>query len=549
MRHRTIAIVGGGFTGTTLATRLLREASAEPMHIVLIERSAELGRGVAYALHDHPYLLNVPAGQMSADSARPADFLEFVRQRGIEAGPDDFLPRSLYGDYLRARLDEARRAAGAVASFSHVQGEAVHMVRASRDSRPAWRITMADGRDIVADEVVLALGNPPPRAFHPCVQDPWRDDDARRPHERVLLMGTGLTMVDMVVRLFASPAPPDSVIAISPHGLLPAPQALFARKKARRCDEWSVPEDSLRKLVRQVRTRARAATAEGRDWREIIGELRSCAPSLWSQLSVHERRRFLRHVRSYWDIHRHRVPEEVAARLEELRAAGKLQVHAGRILEIRRLETGVRVTWRARGTSEPVTLTVDRVVNCTGPDYRPRHSTQPLVKNLLQAGLITPDQLDLGIEVASTGEVLDARRCPVRGLYYVGPWLRARYWEATAVPELREHVAALARHLARPVQRTSPLLQKRARSLLDSAALLVLLVSAALCHVAIWTLLIRAWHWAGLSAMQAMLLLTGLLMALSAVRSYRNVRAELVRSGARRPGRHASAVRPSNAAP
>src|SRR5690606_16248079 len=200
-------------------------------------------------------------------------------------------------------------------------------------------------------------------------------------------------------------------------------------------------DGNLRTLVRQVRVEAEAAMAAGRDWREVVAELRPHIPVLWQRMSLPDRRRFLEHLRSYWDIHRHRLPESVARRLGQLQTEGKLRIHAGRILAMQPLEGRIAITWRPRASTETMTLIVDRVVNCTGPDYRARRSTHPLVQNLLCSGLLTSDPLELGIEVAESGEVLDTQYRPVSRLYYVGPWLRACHWEATAVPELREHVA------------------------------------------------------------------------------------------------------------
>ncbi|HTU64832.1 MAG TPA: FAD/NAD(P)-binding protein, partial [Steroidobacteraceae bacterium] len=99
---RRIAIVGGGFSGTVVAIRLLRAPWRAPVEIVLVEPRAEVGAGVAYAARDYPYPLNVAAGQMSLDGSQPRDFLEYLRDTGIHAGPGDYLPRQVYGEYVRA---------------------------------------------------------------------------------------------------------------------------------------------------------------------------------------------------------------------------------------------------------------------------------------------------------------------------------------------------------------------------------------------------------------------------------------------------------------
>jgi uncharacterized NAD(P)/FAD-binding protein YdhS len=166
-----------------------------------------------------------------------------------------------------------------------------------------------------------------------------------------------------------------------------------------------------------------------------------------SKLPLRERRRFLRHVKVYWDIHRHRLPPSARASLDELRQTQRLIVHAGRLVQLEPEGNRVRVTWRARGQEQTSVLVVDRVLNCTGPNYRCGSSRDPLLRNLVANGLIQPDELDTGLRTAASGRVLNLMGRPTRGLYYVGPMLRADHWEATAVQELREHAERLAQQL------------------------------------------------------------------------------------------------------
>src|SRR5262245_27189 len=98
--RRSVAIVGGGFSGTCLAIHLLRFPAAVRPQVILIEPRERAGCGLAYAPRDYPYPLNVTASQMSLDVAHPADFLEFARGQGIHASEGDYLPRHVYGEYL-----------------------------------------------------------------------------------------------------------------------------------------------------------------------------------------------------------------------------------------------------------------------------------------------------------------------------------------------------------------------------------------------------------------------------------------------------------------
>ena len=465
MNHspRTIAIIGAGFSGTAVAINLLQQPSGAPLRVILVDR-APAGRGVAYARRAYAYLLNVPAGRMSADAAEPLDFLNFALTRLPYATAHDFLPRSLYGEYLESRLSSAERHAARGVQLERVRGTACSLQRGGNGQN--YSVRLADGRSLLADEVVLALGNPPSEAL-PCAQqlldssayvaDPWTDVAEFRSAERVLVVGTGLTMADVVTAGVSASRRDVHVYAISRHGLVPPSQNALGHAHVeidtRRLLE--VASFSMRSLFRAVRTLAAETAGRGGDWRELMNVLRGHAPQLWRRMPVRERQRFLRHVRPYWDIHRHRLPRQTLAEIEKLRAEHRLSVHAGRIMSLERAGGQVRVTWRPRGTRAQATLLVDRVINCTGPNYDPRRSRDPLMLCLLAQGLAVPDSLGLGVRTAAFGALLDAHGRPVNGLYYVGPMLRPEHWESTAVPELREHAARLAHHLAgAPANRT-----------------------------------------------------------------------------------------------
>jgi len=241
-----------------------------------------------------------------------------------------------------------------------------------------------------------------------------------------------------------------TIHALSRHGLLPACQTEFPQLHDE-CHGRALTRGtsvSVRRLVREVRALAEDIELRGGDWREAIAAVRGVAPQLWQRMGMRERQRFLRHVRAYWDVHRHRLPQATWTALNELRRADRLQLHAGRLLNMEQVGRRVRVTWRARGASMPTTLLVDRVVNCTGPQYDTGHSRERLLRSLIAAGLAVPDALGLGIATDDSGALIDASGRTASNLYYIGPMLRQRFWETTAVQELRTHAEALARHLA-----------------------------------------------------------------------------------------------------
>lgn len=454
--ERTIAIVGGGYCGTLLAALLLRGWRAAPLRIVLIESAPWLGRGVAYQRRAHPFLLNVPAGRMSAEVDDALSFLRYARRRWPECTDEDFVPRECYGDYMEDVLQKARRDAPAGVRLDVLHLRAVD-IQHRAPGQPVV-LVLQDGTRLSAGHVVLATGNPPPSRL-PCtrgltasdgyVHDPWAADLEFTAGERLLLIGTSLTMVDVLSAAAAAPGRPAMVHALSRRGMVPPPQTPF-RPGALDGSEAAALLDaavSMRRLTRAVRTLAVAAERKGGDWREVVTQVRALAPEIWRRLPDAERRRFLRHVRTIWDVHRHRLPPGSAERVAACRVAGWLEVHAAQIMDIAMSERGLAVRWRVRGTGAERTVTVDRIINCTGPDYDPARSQDPLLAGLLRAGLARRDALGLGLSTGPLGALIDAAGRQSAQLYCLGPMLRADHWEATAALELRDHALRLAAHL------------------------------------------------------------------------------------------------------
>jgi uncharacterized NAD(P)/FAD-binding protein YdhS len=448
----TIAIIGAGFSGTLVAINFLELEHARPFRILLVDRN-EIGRGIAYASRQYPYLLNIPVGGMSASCTDPMEFLRYLQRDLPLATVHSFVPRETYGEYLRARL--ARADVSPWVQLVRIRGSATAIERTPF----GFHIRVADGHTLSASTIVLALGNPPParipaaesvRGSSRYVEDPWAEAPDFSPGETILIAGTGLTMADIALAGNQSAGGKALIHAISPHGLISAPQVNFREPDD---EDGSVlpfarTPLSARGLFRLTRALCEEAALCSKDWRWAISRLCAIAPTLWHDLPECERRRFLRHARSYWEVHRHRLPLRAWNAIKELRERGTLHVHAGRLVVMQIAGKQIRVRWRPRGARSEQILVVDRLVNCTGPDYDLRSTRNPLWHSLFTRGMAAPDPLGLGILTNEFGALLGASGRPVPELYYIGPMLRAGHWEATAVQELRGHAERLARHLA-----------------------------------------------------------------------------------------------------
>ncbi|MFA9201700.1 MAG: FAD/NAD(P)-binding protein [Cypionkella sp.] len=439
MPARRVAIIGGGFSGAMAAVNLARFRGPPA---TIIERAGVFGPGVAFGGRDRGQVLNVRAGNMSAYPDDPGHFERWLGSQGhAESG---FAKRTDYGRYLAREIETIGSAApGAIARIAQ---EAVSAQRHGG----GWRVRCSGGSAVEADVLILASGLAPPatppelaNARLPrgkWIADPWREDFtvADDPRAPVLLIGTGLTMVDVAITLAEQrDAPP--IHALSRRGLLP--RAHSAPAPTPRLAE--TPNATLASLVSFTR---KAAGEIG--WRGAIDRLRPHTRAIWQRLDTAERKRFLRHLRPFWDVHRHRMAPELAERIEGLIADGALTVHAGR-LENAVMDGGrIRVSWQVRGTAARVAFDFDRIVNCTGPAPLDGASAGPLIAGLLAEGHLVRDEMGLGVEVDAQSRALDASGRAQNDLFALGALTRGSFWEISAVPDIRVQAWDVARRLA-----------------------------------------------------------------------------------------------------
>ncbi len=438
-----VAIVGAGFSGTLLAINLLRHG----VRVVLIEKDdANLAKGLAFGTRQPEHLLNVRAVNMSA---LPDDAGHFLRWMGFSGSDleNRFVPRLAYGHYLRELLIEALAAAPGRADV--LSGEVV----AARFDREHAVLTLSDGEELPCRSVVLALGNFPPDA-HPvlaslpspaCFSDPWAPGvlDDLDTLDHILLVGTGLTAIDMAVSLDRAGFT-GRITALSRRGLRPRSHA----ETGPNVTPVSRPQADGTALVRQIRQRAKQV-----GWREAIDELRPHTQHIWRRHDSTAQARFLRHLRPYWDVHRHRLAPQVAQRVDAMEKQGRLRFLAGHLVSAEvaggeRTGAVVRIGWRPRGGDAVSRMVVDRVIGCTGPSGDLAKSPDRLLRILLSAGHIRPDVHRLGLDVDHIGRVKRANGQGHDRLFAVGPITKGEAWEMIAVPDIRRQVWSLARQLA-----------------------------------------------------------------------------------------------------
>ncbi|MBI0473860.1 FAD-dependent oxidoreductase [Sphingomonas sp. MA1305] len=438
---RHVAIVGAGFSGTLQAINLLRH---DGPRATLIERAPVAGLGVAYGAAQPSHLLNVRAGNMSAFPDDPDHFVRWLGGRGMVDAAGTFVPRVTYGAYLRDLLEEARARAGD--RLTVVQNDVADIVAADEGAS----VMLADGERIAADAAVLAVGNLPPHdppGLDPATlstryrNDPWAPglSDGLSDADTVLVIGTGLTMVDVALTLDAQGFG-GRIVAVSRRGLLPREHAPPAPNPDRLRER---PATVASALVAMVRDRG-----ERIGWRQAVDELRPFTQGMWANASGAERARFLRHLRPWWDVHRHRIAPPVAARLAAMIADGRLHLVAGKTAGFVERPDGVAVTWRPRGSDATEIIVAQRIVNCTGPQGDLARTTEPLLRRLADRGTIRADAARLGIDVDAEARTIAADGAANDWLYALGPMTRGAFWEIVAVPDIRTQTWAVARKLS-----------------------------------------------------------------------------------------------------
>lgn len=433
MSLRHVAIVGAGLSGTLQAIHLRRAGIGR---VTMIERGRVPGRGVAYGTGRPEHLLNVPARGMSAFPDQPLHFSRWHAPDG--SGDETFAPRMRYGDYVTGLLAE-------VDGIEIVAGEAVDIVAAGGGEE----LRLADGRAIAADAAILAPGNLQPALparidvdalGAAWVGDPWAEgfSEGLGAGDTAVLIGTGLTAVDAALTLDARGFP-GRILALSRRGL--APRAHEEREPP------VVPQESLPAGCVAMLRRIRARSAEV-GWRSAVHELRGVTQALWQNASETERRRFLRHLRPWWDVHRHRIAPAVGATIDRLQREGRLSFAAGKIVSVTPAEGAAEIAWRPRGSDRVERVTAARIVNCTGPEMDIVRAGEPLFDALLASGRIRPDPCRIGIDVDPALGAIGADGKPSDSLFVIGPVTRGAFWESVAVPDIRGQAEKLAKRLA-----------------------------------------------------------------------------------------------------
>lgn len=448
-----IAIVGGGVSGTAVAFHLLRRRSLQAGQLFMFEPRERLGAGLAYDTQDPAHRINVPAAKMSLFPDDLEHFQRWLTERNaladdeaaVAANGGLFPRRAVFGNYIndmvRPYVEDGK--------VVHLGQRVEHIQRTGN----RWALTSADGRGMEADILVIATSHPsplPPQALrdalagHPrFIADPTRPDAlaAIRADDRVLIVGNGLTSADVIASLELR-GHKGPITAISRRGLrsrghASVKQDLFG-------DFASQPSRTAVDLLRRVRAVIRQAEGEGRSWHAVIDQVRGQGPHLWRALPVVERRRLVRHLRPFWDVHRFRVAPQVEAVSQRALESGRLDVLAASVAAVTVSDGIIDCTLRLSRSDRNVERQFDAVVVTTGPSHRGILHSQGWIEELSKAGYLALDPARLGFACNMQSRAIAADGTVAPSLFISGPLARGTFGELMGLPEVIEHAVLVA---------------------------------------------------------------------------------------------------------
>lgn len=461
-----VAIIGGGASGAGVAYHIANSGVAAPGTIVIFEPRAKLGAGLAYDTPDPAHRINVPSTKMSLLPEQPEHFQAWLDRTGALAGDDQarsphgqlFPRRMIFGDYMNATVKPLVDSGG----IRHIRLKVTAVSRVG----DRWQITDDGGDTIRADIVVIATSHPAPvapqaltvaLAGHPrFVADPTRADalDAIRADDRVLIVGNGLTSADVIASL-ALRGHRGRITAISRRGLRSRGHAATPQDA---CGDFaSTPAATALALLKNIRAAINAAAIEGKSWHGVIDQVRWQGKALWSALPETEKRRVVRHLRPYWDVHRFRIAPQVEAAGDEAIQTGRLEVLTASIDQVERNGEAIECRLRLRRSGESMERSVDAVVVTTGPGHKAILGSQAWLADMAQAGHIALDRVGLGLACSPQSQAMGEDGRVSSSLYVSGPLARGTFGELMGMPEISEHAVFVAKEIVEVLkQRAKP---------------------------------------------------------------------------------------------
>ena len=235
-------------------------------------------------------------------------------------------------------------------------------------------------------------------------------------------------MVDQVLSLQAQ-GHQGTIYALSRRGFYPQPHQPSPAYSW--FESYSKDPISPLSLLQLVRAEVQRASECGIPWTSVVNDLRTYTPMLWQHWDLSQREQFLRHIRPYWEVHRHRLPAASISTLEDLEQRGQITRFAARLENVSPSNRGFSVRFVPRGSTYTQTLEVNWIINCTGPQSLGKKLNESWIQSGIANDLLKSDALNLGIELGTKAN---------DRLHLIGPPRKGSSWESTALREIRQQV-------------------------------------------------------------------------------------------------------------
>jgi uncharacterized NAD(P)/FAD-binding protein YdhS len=446
-----LAIIGGGYTGAALAVHALRAAS-RPLDVQIIEPEAELGQGIAYGATDPAHRINVPSDKMSLFGDDPSHLTRWLEdnhwlpdEASTDAQGHHYVARAAFAAYVKDVLKQTLQGSEADARWTRHRARAIAL---HRDGM-GWIVELSTGRRLSVDKVALCVGHAAP--MPPCpvsaeasnhagfIANPWASGamSGVRPHQNVLIVGTGLTMADVVATLSAGghQAP---VTAVSRRGLTPRPHGRFLDDIDILGGE-AAPQTALG-VLRLARRRTREFE-NSVGWQPIMDALRFKLRQIWPALSPQEQRRVARRLLPFWEVHRFRIAPQLHDLVEDWRRQGRLVVEKAALASLEAADGKLIATLQRRDGAQ-ARRAFDAVALCTGPGKA--LEKDPLAAQLVREGLARPDATATGLTVDDHSHLIDRQGLAQANLFAFGPLTRGSFGEMTGAPDITRQIERVA---------------------------------------------------------------------------------------------------------
>ena len=453
-----VAVIGGGYTGAMFAIHLVRMAD-RPLAIAVVEPDAEPGRGLAYGINDLDHRLNGPAANHSPYPDSEGHTLDWYLNNGyLDRDPDAFadgqifMRRGDFGRYMTEQFEAHCASNPSGSRLHHLRDRALGLTRTTH----GFKIELERGEPFDTRLVVVATTFERPAVPAPFsaladtrpafIGDPWDTERlaAIAPDARVLVLGMAQTASDVMAVLLRDNRL-RSITSLSRRGLRPRkrpsgpagspgpafsrldrPTSLFVERHGRL--------DTVLSILRALRADVKNAESAGGFWPQVFDELRDSVWDVWPALPLAEKRRFMRHLRIWYDVHRFRLPPQIEARIEAAEANGQITFVAASVRSARPDGSRIAVTMRQRRGNRDRTATFDAVVNCTGPASDPTRSPNRFLRNLIDQGDVRPHPLGIGLDVDPINRAVNADGTADPRLYVVGPLTYAAFADQQGAP-------------------------------------------------------------------------------------------------------------------